>query len=75
MKDKTVYERAFEAALAYERNCIAKYDYPDWMRKQSRPQAEGDSMSDYAERFGVTVRQMKDCEQEVEWVLKQEQNG
>ena len=66
------YERAFQARLAYEKNCIAKYDYPDWMMKPSLPPKQGERMSDYAMRFGTTIEEMKECLPAVERVL---QNG
>ena len=64
------YERAFNARLAYEKNCIAKYDYPD--NRPSRPPKKGDTMLDYAFRFGTTIEEMKECLPAVEHAL---QNG
>lgn len=64
------YERAFEARLAYEKNCIAKYDYPNWMCKPSRPSKKGETMLDYAIRFNTTVEEMKKCEREVDRFLE-----
>ena len=66
------YECAFQARLAYEKNCIAKYDYPDWMIKPSKPPKQGERMSDYAMRFGTTIEEMKECLPAVERAL---QNG
>jgi hypothetical protein len=66
------YERAFQARLAYEKNCIVKYDYPDWMMKPSLPPKQGEGMSDYAMRFGTTIEEMKECLPAVERAL---QNG
>jgi hypothetical protein len=66
------YERAFNARLAYEKNCIAKYDYPDWMREPSKPPIKGERMEDFACKFGTTIQEMKDCEIQVERAL---QNG
>lgn len=66
------YERAFKARLAYEKNCIAKYDYPDWMHKPSKPPIKGERMEDFACRFGTTIQEMKDVEMQVERAL---QNG
>lgn len=63
------YERAFEARLAYEKNCIAKYDYPDFMNKPSRPPKKGERIGDYAMRYGTTVKEMKDCLPAVERAL------
>ncbi|OWP76854.1 hypothetical protein [Flavobacterium oreochromis] len=59
-------ERAFEAALAYEKNCRAKYDR---FNQQSLPIPKGEQMSDYARAFGVTVKEMKDYEFQVEKIL------
>jgi hypothetical protein len=71
-EDQFRYQRAFEARLAYERNCIAKYDYPDFMQKPSRPQKRGDTMLDYAMRYDVSIKDMKDCERQVDYFLKNE---
>lgn len=64
------YERAFNARLAYENNCILKYDYPSWSNKPSKPPLEGDTMEDFAFKFGTTVQEMKDCEMQVERALQ-----
>ena len=53
------YERAFNARLAYEKNCIAKYDYPDWMMKPSRPILKGERMEDFAYKFGADIKEMR----------------
>ncbi len=66
------YERAFNARLAYEKNCIAKYDCPDWMHKPSKIPIKGERMEDFACRFGTTIQEMKDVEMQVERAL---QNG
>jgi len=50
-------EIAFNAALAYEKNCIEKYDYIDM--RPSRPPKKGDRMVDFANRYGTTVKEMK----------------
>lgn len=60
-------ERAFNAALAYEKNCIAKYDYID--NRPSRPPKEGERMEDFARRYRTTIREMKDQWQQVERAL------
>lgn len=66
------YERAFNARLAYEKNCIAKYDYPDWMHKPSKPPIKGERMEDFARKFGTTIREMEDCEIQVDRALQNE---
>lgn len=60
-------ERAFQALLAYEKNCIAKYDYPD--SRPSKPPIKGERMSDYAERYGTTIEEMKSHWRGVEYAL------
>lgn len=60
-------ERAFQALLAYEKNCIAKYDYPD--NRPSKPPIKGERMSDYAERYGTTIEEMKSHWRGVEYAL------
>lgn len=62
------YERAFNARLAYEKNCIAKYDYPD--NRPSKPPIKGERMEDFACRFGTTIQEMKDVEMQVERALQ-----
>lgn len=62
------YERAFKARLAYEKNCIAKYDYPDWMKKPSRPIPRGERMEDFAFKFGADVNEMR--KHELEWAVE-----
>ena len=66
------YERAFEARLAYEKNCIDKYDYPDWMMKTSRPPKKGERMIDFAMRFNTTIEEMKACLPQVKRSLANE---
>lgn len=61
-------ERAFQALLAYEKNCIAKYDYPD--NRPSKPPIKGERMSDYAERYGTTIEEMKRHWRGVEYALE-----
>ena len=63
------YERAFNAQLAYEKNYIAKYDYPDWMCKPSKPPIKGERMADFAHRFGTTIQEMKDVQRQVDRAL------
>lgn len=58
------YERAFKARLAYEKNCIAKYDYPDWMKKPSKPIPKGERMEDFAFKYGADLKEMRKCELE-----------
>jgi hypothetical protein len=62
------YNRAFNARLAYEKNCILKYDYTDG--RPSKPPKVGDSMLDFANRFDTTIEEMKDCLPHVEDALK-----
>ncbi len=64
------HERAFQARLAYEKNCIAKYDFPDWMMKPSLPPKQGERMADYAVMFGTTIEEMKQCLHAVEEALR-----
>jgi len=55
------HNRAFDARLAYEKNCIAKYDSPVGApQRPSRPPKKGDKMSDYAMRYGTSEKEMKD---------------
>ena len=63
-------ERAFNAALAYEKNCIAKYDYID--NRPSRPPKKGERMSDFAMRYGTTIKEMKNQWRQVERALENE---
>ena len=63
-------ERAFNAALAYEKNCIAKYDYVDM--RPSRPPKKGERMEDFACRYGTTVKEMKNQWRQVERALANE---
>jgi len=60
-------ERAFNAALAYEKNCLkheAKCIDP---RMAKIP--KGEHMSDFAMRYGTTVKEMKDQWRQVESAL------
>jgi len=66
------YERAFNARLAYEKNCIDKYDYPDWMCKPSKPPIKGERMIDFAIKYNTTIEEMKACELQVERALANE---
>lgn len=66
------YERAFNARLAYEKNCIAKYDYPDFMHLPSRPPKKGETMRDFAMKYNTTIEEMKDCELQVDRALENE---
>lgn len=63
-------ERAFNAALAYEKNCIAKYDYVDM--RPSRPPKKGEKMEDFAFKYGTTKEEMKNQWRQVERVLTNE---
>lgn len=63
---KTVDQRAFDAALAYEKNCRAKYDR---YNQPSLPIPKGEQMIDFAMRYGTTVQEMKKCEFQVEKIL------
>lgn len=63
-------ERAFNAALAYEKNCIAKYDYID--NRPSRPPKKGERMEDFAFKYGTTVKEMKNQWWQVERALANE---
>lgn len=63
-------ERAFNALLAYERNCQkheAKYIDP---RMAKIP--KGEHMSDFAMKYGTTVKEMKEHWRQVEHVLNNE---
>jgi hypothetical protein len=66
------YERAYQARLAYEKNCIAKYDYPD--HRPSKPPIIGERMEDFACKFGTTIQEMKDVEIQVELALQNDSN-
>lgn len=63
-------ERAFNAAFAYEKNCIAKYDYVDM--RPSRPPKKGERMEDFAFKYGTTVNEMKNQCRQVEIALANE---
>lgn len=71
-KSEEKYESAFNARLAYEKNCIAKYDYPDWMRKPSKPPIKGERMIDFAMKYNTTIEEMKACLPQVERALANE---
>lgn len=60
-------ERAFQALLEYEKNCKAKYDYPD--HRPSRPIPRGEWMIDFAVKHGTTIKEMKKYESEVDKIL------
>jgi hypothetical protein len=64
--EKIVYQKAFDAALAYEKNCRAKYDR--W-NQTSLPIPKGEQMIDFAMKYGTTVKEMKNCEFQVEQIL------
>jgi hypothetical protein len=60
-------ERAYNALLAYEKNCLkyeAKYIDP---RMAKIP--KGEMMGDFAMRYGTTIKEMKDQWQHVESAL------
>jgi len=59
---------AFNARLAYERNCMAKYDRPN---RPSKTPPSGERMQDYAEMYGCTLEEMKRVLPEVERFIKQ----
>ena len=67
-EDLDKHKRAFDALLAYEKNCILKYDYPD--NRPSKPPKKGERMEDYARTFGVEIKDMKACWREVERALE-----
>lgn len=60
---------AWRAMLAYERNCIEKYDDP-LNRYPSKPPIKGERMIDYANKFGVTIEEMKGQAGKVERFLE-----
>lgn len=62
------YEVAFNAMLAYEKNCIAKYDYLD--NRPSKIPIKGERIGDFAYSYGTTVKEMRNCEMQVEYTLK-----
>tara|TARA_R110000772_G_C13310332_1_gene440574 strand:- start:8779 stop:9270 length:492 start_codon:yes stop_codon:yes gene_type:complete len=53
---RTSGQNAYNALLAYELNCMEKYDQP---MGHSKPPKMGDRMVDFAIRFGTSVEQMK----------------
>lgn len=63
LKAKEAHDRAFNARLAYENNCMLKYDRP---HRPSLPIPKGERMEDYAEQFVTSVKEMMDCELAVE---------
>lgn len=68
MPQETIHKRkiAFDAMFAYEKNCVEKYDR---MFLPSLPIKKGEYMSDFAAMYGTTVKEMKECEAEVEIAL------
>ena len=66
-------QRAFKALLEYELNCIAKYDYLD--DRPSKPPKKGETMFDYANKYGTTIEEMKKYWQEVENEIKRQNHG
>lgn len=52
------HQRAFNAALHYEMNCRAKYDFPD--NRPSLPIPKGERIDDFARQYGTTVNEMKE---------------
>jgi len=60
-------ERAYNALLAYEKNCLkheAKYINP-----QMAKIPKGERMNDFAMRYGTTIKEMKDQWRQVESAL------
>lgn len=57
---KAAQKREFEALLAYEENCILKYDAKEGepQRPSYRPK-EGERMLDYARKHNVSIYLMK----------------
>ena len=60
--------RAYEALLAYEKNCIEKYDRP---HGPSMTPPKGERMEDYAIMYNTTVKEMKNHWRAVEKELGQ----
>lgn len=58
---------AFDAAIAYEENCITKYDHPFL---PSRTPKKGETMSDFAFKFGTTIEEMKNQWKQVDEAFK-----
>lgn len=63
----TTSKRAFDALLAYERNCIAKYDRPN---RPSVMPPTGERMEDFARQYGTTIEDMKKARNDVEAFLE-----
>jgi hypothetical protein len=59
-------QNAYDAALAYEKNCRAKYDR---FNMHSLPIPKGQQMSDFANQYGTTVEEMKKFECQIELYL------
>jgi hypothetical protein len=59
-------QRAFDAALSYEKNCRAKYDR---YNLPSLPIPKGEQMIDFAMQYGTTIREMKKHELQVDKLL------
>jgi len=53
------HDRAFNAMMAYEKNCIAKYDYQD--NRPSKPPIKGETMEAFACMYRTTIKEMKAC--------------
>jgi len=64
-------ERAFNARMAYEKNCILKYDDPLGMRSSKAPR-KGERMKDFALLYGVSQQAMKNILPEVEKAIERE---
>lgn len=65
-------QKAFDARLAYEKNCIEKYDYPKYTGRPSQPPPKGERMEDYAMLHNTTVREMKEVELQVDEELRRQ---
>lgn len=60
-------KRAYDAMMAYEKNCMSKYDRTG---KPSLMPQKGDTMLDFAGRYGTTISEMKKALPEVEYNLE-----
>ena len=60
-------ERAYNALLAYEKNCL-KYE-AKYINPQMAKIPKGEHMSDFAMRYGTTIKEMKDQWRQVESAL------
>lgn len=60
------YQKAFDAAVAYESNYRTKYEHPEGCYKYRKTPVRGETMYDFACRFGTTIKEMKKCEREVD---------